>query len=154
MEVVCVCCGRIFVRSSRNEDQRYCGRSECQRKRKAEWQKRKIRDDESYRLNHKTSQEAWIKANPFYWKEYRKKNPDKARRNSELQIIRNRRRRTPGLIAKMDASETRRFQPLGRFYLVPLIAKMDALIVNMFCDNDELGVIAKKDSISSAASLH
>lgn len=154
MEVVCAYCGRIFVRSSRNKDQRYCGRVQCQRKRKALWQKRKMETDEGYRLNHKTSQQAWIKMNPFYWKEYRKKNPGKARRNAELQIIRNRRRRTPGLIAKMDASETRRFNPLGRFYLVPVIAKMDALIVNIFCDNDDLGVIAKKDSISSAAPFH
>jgi hypothetical protein len=32
--------------------------------------------DESYRLNHKTSQQEWIRSNPGYWKNYRKKNPD------------------------------------------------------------------------------
>jgi hypothetical protein len=109
--------------------------------------------DESYRLNHKTSQQEWIRSNPGYWKNYRKKNPDKAKRNRELQIIRNRRMRNPSLIAKMDASGARRFQPEGKFYLVPMIAKMDAIIVSMFSDNKELPVIAKKDSISSNVSL-
>jgi hypothetical protein len=109
--------------------------------------------DASYRLNHKTSQQEWIRNNSGYWKNYRKKNPDKAKRNRELQMIRNRRKRSPSLIAKMDASETRRLQAFGKFYLVPVIAKMDALIVSMFSDNKGSAMIAKKDSISSAASL-
>ncbi len=153
MEVICACCGRTFVRSPRNKNQSYCGRPKCQRKRKSTWQRNKMANDESYRLNHKTSQQEWIRNNPGYWKNYRKKNSDKAKRNRELQIIRNRRMRNPSLIAKMDASGARRFQPEGTFYLIPMIAKMDAIIVSVFSDNKELSVIAKKDSISSNASL-
>jgi hypothetical protein len=153
MEVVCNCCGRIFIRSPRNKNQNYCSNPECQRKRKSLWQKNKMASDASYRLNHKTSQQKWIRGNPDYWKKYRKRKPDKAKRNRELQIIRNRKNRDPSLIAKMDASETRRLQAFGKFYLVPVIAKMDAIIVSMFGDNQGLAMIAKKDSISSAVSL-
>ena len=130
MEVVCACCGRIFIRSPRNKNQTYCSNPECQRKRKTLWQKNKMASDASYRLNHKTSQQEWIRNNSGYWKNYRKKNPDKAKRNRELQMIRNRRKRNPSLIAKMDA-----------------------LIVSMFSDNQGSAMIAKKDSISSAVSL-
>jgi len=153
MEEICACCGRTFIRSPRNKNQRYCSRPECQRKRKTAWQKSKMSEDESYSLNHKTSQQEWIRNNPGYWKKYRKRKPDKEKRNRELQMLRNRRKRNPSLIAKMDASGARRFQPLGRFYLVPVIAKMDALIVSMFSDSNGLPVIAKKDSIAGCASL-
>ncbi len=153
MEEVCLSCGRTFIRESRNKDQRYCGRPECQRKRKTLWQKQKMAQDESYRLNHKASQQEWIRNNPGFWKEYRKRKPEKAERNRGLQLIRNRKKRDPLLIAKMDASETRRFQPLGKYYLVPVIAKMDALIVNIFSAEGELQVIAKKDSIAHDAFL-
>ena len=153
MEVVCACCGRIFIRSPRNKNQTYCSNPECQRKRKTLWQKNKMASDASYRLNHKTSQQKWIMGNPDYWKKYRKRKPEKEKRNRELQIIRNRRKRSPSLIAKMDASETRRLQAFGKFYLVPVIAKMDAIIVSMFSDNEGSAMIAKKDSIYSEASL-
>jgi hypothetical protein len=153
MEVVCACCGKVFIRSPRNKSQCYCSNPACQRKRKAVWQKNKMACDESYRLNHTASQQEWIRNNPGYWKKYRRRKPEKAQRNRALQIIRNRKKRNPSLIAKMDASGTRRFQPIGRFYLVPMIAKMDALIVNLFSDSNELPMIAKKDSISSHAAV-
>jgi hypothetical protein len=35
------------------------------------------------------------------------------------------------LIAKMDASKSDNFQVLGQFWLLPVIAKMDALKVNI-----------------------
>lgn len=148
MEVVCSCCGRVFIRSPRNKNQCFCSNPQCQRKRKALWQKNKMARDESYRLNHATSQQEWIRNNPGYWKGYRNRKPEKAQRNRDLQIIRNRRKNAPSPIAKMDASGSRPFVPVGRFYLVPVIAKMDALIVSMFRDDDELRMIAKKDSIA------
>jgi hypothetical protein len=35
------------------------------------------------------------------------------------------------LIAKMDASNSDNFEVLGQFWLIPVIAKMDALKVNI-----------------------
>jgi len=76
---------------------------------------------------------------PGYWKEYRKRHPDKAERNRILQAIRNRRARSfpfnekmiSPLIAKMDASKPEALKILGQFWIVPVIAKMDALRVNI-----------------------
>ena len=61
-----------------------------------------------------------------------------------LQSIRNRRRRKAGdrtpdavdPIAKMDASKVKQLPAVGQYMLVPLIAKMDALKVNMFVISD------------------
>jgi hypothetical protein len=92
--------------------------------------------DVEYRANQRQSHQEWLRANPNYWQDYRKKNPEKAERNRLLQAIRNRRRRRfdeasarwdPPLIAKMDASKSEDFSPIGQFWLVPVIAKMDAL---------------------------
>ena len=82
----------------------------------------------------------WAEANPGYWKGYRKKNPEKAVRNRILQTIRNRRRFKnqdlnakvdASLIAKVDASKSSNFKVVGQFWLVLVIAKVDALKVNI-----------------------
>ena len=137
MEVICSGCGRNFTRSPRHPGQSYCSRPECQRKRKARWQKEKMTSDDHYRLNQKTSQEEWVRKNPGYWKRYRQNKPEQAGRNRMMQMMRNRRTRhkkdiPDDVIAKMDASEARKILPYGQFYLVPVIAKMDALKVNIF----------------------
>ena len=72
-----------------------------------------MKTDLIYAANQESSQQQWIKANPGYWKQYRKKNPEKAERNRVGQAMRNQRARAacdvtkmhPLLIAKMDASK-------------------------------------------------
>jgi hypothetical protein len=95
-----------------------------------------MRTDPEYKAGQRQSHQEWLRANPNYWKDYRKRNPEKAERNRLLQAIRNRRRgrsheanarEDPPLIAKMDASKPSNFKPVGQFWLVPVIAKMDAL---------------------------
>ena len=95
--------------------------------------------DPVYNASQEISRKQWARANPGYWKRYRNKNPEKAERNRVLQAFRNRKARskksdtkmnTP-LIAKMDASKSDNFQALGQLWLVPVIAKMDALKVNI-----------------------
>ena len=79
-------------------------------------------------------------ANPGYWKEYRKRNPEKAERNRLLQTIRNRRRSAKqsrseidrSLIAKLDTSMSNKIKEVGQFWMVPVIAKVDALKVNIY----------------------
>ena len=138
-EVLCCHCGELFPSSPRHKNQRFCGKPECQRARKAAWQRHKMRTDADYRFNQKLSQKEWVKNHPGFWKGYRKRHPDKAERNRILQAIRNRRARSSPLnekmasplIAKMDASKPESFKVLGRFWMVPVIAKMDALKVNI-----------------------
>lgn len=133
--VFCVHCAEEFT--PRNRLQSYCSKSECQRARKAAWQRIKVKTDPDYRAAKKLCQKKWAANNPGYWKNYRSEHPKKAERNRMLQTIRNRRRSkaaTSGqvLIAKMDASNPLDFNPIGQFYLVPLIAKLDATMVNIY----------------------
>lgn len=139
-QILCIYCGDLFDPSPRHRNQTACRKPECQRAKKAAWQRHKMRTDPSYRSNQEISQKQWARANPGYWKQYRRRNPEKAERNRILQTIRNRRRSGQGdsnakmeasSIAKMDASRSDSFQILGQFWLIPVIAKMDALKVNI-----------------------
>jgi uncharacterized protein (DUF4415 family) len=138
-EIVCCSCGSMFERSVRHKNQCYCPKPECQRARKAAWKRYKMRTDADYKFNQTLSNKKWAKANPGYWKAYRQRHPEKAERNRMLQSIRNR-RRSPNqknrsnekLIAKVDASIVNKFKVVGQYWLVPVIAKVDALKVNIF----------------------
>jgi len=132
----CVHCGTFFI--PRNRQQNYCPQPDCQRARKAAWQRYKIKANPDYRTQQKLSHQKWLQQNPDYWKGYRRRHPDKASRNRALQHLRNRRCRSSNpdpshrLIAKMDASKSNDFKFVGQFYLVPVIAKMDVSKVNIF----------------------
>jgi uncharacterized protein (DUF4415 family) len=98
-----------------------------------------MHSDADYKFNQTLSNKKWFKAHPGYWKAYRQRHPDKAERNRMLQTIRNRRRRTKRqnrsnqeLIAKVDASIVNKFKVVGQYWLVPVIAKVDVLKVNIF----------------------
>ncbi len=127
--IFCAHCSVLF--SPRNKNQFYCSRHECQCARKAAWQRLKIKTDPDYKNDQRLSREKWAQNNPDYWKNYRARNPEKTERNRILQTLRNRRRKNrksqgDKLIAKMDARKPLDFQPIGCFWLVPVIAKMDA----------------------------
>ncbi len=141
--IPCVNCGTFFI--PRNCKQNYCTKADCQRARKAAWQRYKMKYDDDYRSQQHLSQQKWLQANPGYYRSYRRRNPDKVQRNRSLQIIRNRRRRhrlsgnklaDNALIAKMDAREFCHFNLVGQFYLVPVIAKMDVSRVNIYTLSD------------------
>ena len=100
-----------------------------------------MREDTEYRLNQRASNKQWADANPGYWKNYRNRNPEKANRNRLLQVIRNRKRSKricavardgPSLIAKVDASSPPKIKVAGEFWMVPVIAKVDALKVYIY----------------------
>ena len=46
-EIPCVHCGKFFI--PRNRDQNYCTDADCQRARKAAWQRYKMKTDVDYR---------------------------------------------------------------------------------------------------------
>jgi hypothetical protein len=138
-QIPCVYCGDFYDSSPRHKNQTSCKKRECQKAKRAAWQRYKMKHDPVYRANQKSSHQKWLKATPGYWENYRKRNPEKALRNRILQVLRNRKARsclmdvkmnTPP-IAKMDPSEFDNFQILGQFWLVPAIAKMDSLKVNI-----------------------
>ena len=135
----CCHCGDFFTPSPRHKNQQYCMAPACRRARKAAWKRNKMQTDPDYRYNHKLSNQMWTKANPGYWKDYRSRHPEYVERNRILQAVRNRRyTRSDQLkvkddsIAKVDASIFNKNRMVGQFYLVPVIAKVDALKVNIF----------------------
>jgi hypothetical protein len=138
-QIPCTYCGDFFNPSPRHKNQTACKKQQCQRAKKAAWQRYKMKHDPIYRANQKSSHQKWLAANPGYWKAYRRRNPEKAERNRILQTVRNRKARNSSseekmdvpMIAKMDSSKSDNFKVLGQFWLVPVIAKMDALKVNI-----------------------
>lgn len=135
--IPCFHCAAVFI--PRNKKQYYCTRPECQQARKAAWQRMKMKTDPEYRAGQRLSWKKWALNHPGYWKAYRRQNPEKEERNRILQTIRNRRRTkyAKTVIAKMDVSKPNKFEPLGRFWIVPLIAKMDARKVNIYTITDD-----------------
>lgn len=155
--IVCAHCKETVPANPRSKGQRFCGKPACQRARKTAWERQKIKTDPDYRANRKESQQTWVDKHPGYYKAYRKRNPKKVLQNRIRQKVRNRKRakqsqQFEGEIAKMDASEAMKDKLLGTFWLVPKIAKMDALAVQIVeITNPGLknAVIAKKDTIAT-----
>jgi hypothetical protein len=136
-ELPCCHCGKFFRRSPRHKNQNYCMAPECRRAMKAAWKREKMRINEEFRLNHRLSNQKWARAHPGYWKAYRREHPEKVERNCQLQLIRNRGRKEGALakacvIAKVDSSKSNKFNPIGQYYLIPVIAKVDALKVRIY----------------------
>jgi len=132
--IPCPYCSTFFI--PRNKSQRFCSKPECQRIRKALWQKQKLKTDPDYKEGQRLANNKWLQNNPGYWKDYRNRNPEKADRNRSLQKIRNmKKRRNPAVsqslktfgIAKMDARKPREYNLSGQYWLVPTVAKMDAV---------------------------
>ena len=143
-QIPCCNCAEFFMPSPRHKNQIYCMKPECRRAKKASWKRNKMRTDPDYRYNHKLANQKWARAHPGYWKNYRDEHPEYVERNRILQTIRNRRSRSRNdqqdggerLIAKVDASIFNKNSLVGQFYLVPVIAKVDALKVNIFDISD------------------
>ncbi len=136
-QIPCCHCGDFFTPSPRHKNQVYCMKAACRRARKAAWKRNKMQTDPDYRYNQKLANQKWSKTHSGYWREYRIRHPEYVKRNRVLQTVRNRRNRHPPddhgiLIAKVDASIFNKNRLVGQFYLVPVIAKVDALKVNIF----------------------
>ena len=69
----CRSCHRERPANPKVKEQNYCGRADCQRARRREWQRKKMATDLDYRENQRFSQKQWQENNPAYWRNYRKK---------------------------------------------------------------------------------
>ena len=122
----CAHCRRLFRPDPRVKNQRFCGSPMCQRARKTLWQRQKMAIDPDYKENQRSCQRQWQKHHPDYGRTYRSRHPGYCQRNRLLQRLRDRARRLKGL-AKMDASRPIFSVKPGTYYLIPQLAKMDAL---------------------------
>jgi hypothetical protein len=142
-------CKRLFTPDPRVKNQHYCAEKDCQRARKRKWQKEKLAADPDYKANQRDCQREWHQRQPDYYKKYRQNHPAYCQRNTLLQGYRNTKAR---MIAKMDEFKPPPIKDPGTFYLLPLIAKMDASaqkVILIPMGYNRLKVIAKEDSIGS-----
>jgi hypothetical protein len=139
--ILCANCFEFFSPSPRHKNQKYCMKPECRLSKKAAWKRHKMDTDPKFKEEQKLTNKKWAQNRPGYWKEYRKNNPKKSERNRALQTVRNRHRAEKRknkandktkVIAKVDPSISNNFRLLGQFWVVPVIAKVDALKVNMY----------------------
>jgi hypothetical protein len=95
-----------------------------------------MKTDPDYRRDQRISQKKWLSGKSGYWENYRSNNSEKVERNRALQRLRNKNRykrpssRSDINIAKMDVrtqtSTVANSIFSGQFWMVPVIAKMDA----------------------------
>lgn len=136
---ICVCCGMQKAANPKLKGkQRYCSDHECQKARKAAWQRQKTASDPEYRSDQKERLISWRKHRPLhqYQAQYRRRHPEYVEDNRRAQKLRNwKRGQTSDLIVKMDAStdintDTYILTPLRR-NKAGMIVKMDALLVQL-----------------------
>jgi superfamily II DNA helicase RecQ len=89
----CLYCHRHFSPSPYHPTQAVCSSPKCQRQRRSDYHREKLRDDVAYRDQCRDSQKKWLAKNPNYMKKYVAKRPKRfskteiARLLSELQRI-------------------------------------------------------------------
>lgn len=93
----CRYCQRIFQLSIYRPQQSVCSGPECQRQRRAEYHRRKIRIDSVYAQVVQDSQKKWREAHSGYSKQYRQQHPTAAERNRQQQRRRDQKRRLQNL---------------------------------------------------------
>jgi hypothetical protein len=89
----CRYCQQIFQPSIYRPQQRVCSQPECQRQRRRDYHRERIRNDPAYAGDVRASQKKWRQAHPEYWKQYRQRHPESAARNRNQQRQRDRKRR-------------------------------------------------------------
>jgi hypothetical protein len=67
----CPYCEEFFTPSLYHPEQMVCSSEACQRRRRAEYHRRKIASDPSYRLIVGDSRKKWLEAHPNYMRSYR-----------------------------------------------------------------------------------
>jgi hypothetical protein len=100
----CKHCQRLVPANPRVKDQLYCGRKKCQRARKSDWHRQKMKSDPDYAESQDQARQKWSNKNRNYWSNYRDTHPEYTKRNRRLQKQRDLKRRQRR--AKMDASDS------------------------------------------------
>ncbi len=99
----CLYCQQMFQPSKFQRRQTVCSEADCQRRRRADYRRRKLAADPEYREVCRDSPRKWRSRNPDYWKQYRRKNPGAAERNRSQQQLRDRKRRLRNLANNTSA---------------------------------------------------
>ena len=119
--VSCRYCQQSFQPSKFRPDQSVCGQPDCQRQRRTEDHRKRLRSDPVYRELVCDSQKTWRAEHPRYSTQHRTRNPLAAERNRQQQRQRDQNRRienlgknTLALDLKSSAAEVWLFGPLAQ----------------------------------------
>jgi hypothetical protein len=135
----CKNCRQSFL-ITRNPEQRYCCKPDCQRARKNQWRKIARCNDPDYRENQSCANQRWRVTHPDYWKQYRASHQKYVQRNLEKQRVRDRaakihRQTEAAHLAKSDALHAKNLINSGHYCIIPVLennlAKSDALFVKI-----------------------
>ena len=97
----CACCGQPFEPRPQVPNQTFCSSPDCQRARRRQWQRDKLRFDPDYRSNQQAAQRAWTHRNQDYWRTRRETGNNPGQFDPKRPPPRN----TPQTpLAKMDVS--------------------------------------------------
>jgi len=127
--IICKNCGKEKPANIRLKGaQEYCGDPDCQRARKAAWQRAKKAKDGDYRYRQEQCAKNWRENKPAhkYQNQYRQNHPGYVAKNREQQRVRNQKRRDQAgqqKIVKMDALQN---QPEKTMAYIMTQYKMDA----------------------------
>jgi len=94
----CLYCKRSYLRSIYRPQQVVCSQPECQRRRRTDYHRQKLRADSEYRQVVRESQKQWWDEHPDYQKQRRQKNPVFVENNRQRQRGRDRKRRIERLV--------------------------------------------------------
>ena len=120
----CVYCKCSFLYSPYRPQQAVCSRPECQRRRRADYHRRKLEADPEYRQIAHDSQKKWREAHPDYLPHYRAQHPEAVERNRERQQRRDQKRRIRRLEKNNLALDLKR--SVAEVWMVgPRIANLD-----------------------------
>ena len=97
----CAYCDQPFQPRPQVPDQAFCSSTDCQRARRRQWQRDKLRSDPDYRSNQQDAQRAWAQRNQDYWRSRRKINTGSGQPDPK-QLEQPEARRPP--VVKMDVS--------------------------------------------------
>ena len=116
----CRYCQQIFQPSIYRPQQRVCGEAECQRKRRSEYHRDRIRNDAAYAEDVRASQRKWRQANRDYWKRYREQHLESVERNRSRQRRRDQKRRVVHL-AKMNLALDLKHEASEVWFVGPVV---------------------------------
>ncbi len=94
----CVYCQCSFLRSPYRPQQAVCSRPECQRRRRADYHRRKLEVDPEYRQVVRDSQKQWWDEHPHYQQQHRQQSPVQVESNRQRQRGRDQKRRIERLV--------------------------------------------------------
>lgn len=94
----CPYCGKPFFPSPFRPQQRVCPDASCQRQRRRDYHRAKLKADAEYREVCRDSRKKWRECHPDYQREYRDRHPDYVERNRAQQRRRDQKRRLERLV--------------------------------------------------------